>query len=79
MENNLLLQILVHGKSIENYLIAIVIPDPVTFVPWANAITGQNVDPANAAGFTELCADPKLRDALLSEMTKIGKARKLRG
>ncbi|CAG8616797.1 9492_t:CDS:10 [Ambispora gerdemannii] len=73
------LQIFVHGDSLRNYLVAIVVPDPETFVPWANQITGDNVSLGDADGLDRFANDPRVRKAFLAEMDRAGKQGKLRG
>ncbi|CAG8593038.1 5211_t:CDS:10 [Ambispora leptoticha] len=73
------LQIFVHGDSLRNYLIAIVVPDPETFVPWANQITGETVSLGDADGLNKLVNNPRVRKAFLAEMDRAGKQGKLRG
>lgn len=75
----MILQIFVHGDSLRNHIVAIVVPDPETFVPWANALTGQNVSLGDAKGLESLVENDKVRRAFLEEMNKIAKASKLKG
>jgi len=71
---NLIAQLFVHGDSLESSLVAIVIPEPETFVPFANAITG-----GSTKDVAVLCKDPKVNAALMKELEKAGKAGALRG
>ncbi|RHZ89697.1 hypothetical protein Glove_12g40 [Diversispora epigaea] len=79
INSNLILQIFVHGDSLRNFLAAIVVPDPETFVPWANALTGQNVSLGDEKGLESLVKNDQVRKAFLKEMNQIGNEFKLRG
>uniref|UniRef100_A0A8C2FM52 Long-chain-fatty-acid--CoA ligase n=1 Tax=Cyprinus carpio TaxID=7962 RepID=A0A8C2FM52_CYPCA len=57
------LQVFVHGDSLQSHLIGVVVPDPEVFVDWAKerGIVGS---------YEELCQNPK---AVLEDMTAVGK------
>ncbi|KAK3845844.1 MAG: hypothetical protein J3R72DRAFT_434699 [Linnemannia gamsii] len=76
---NLVQQIYVHGDSLESTLVAVVIPEPETFVPFANTITGASVAVADVEGISKLCKDPKVIFAVTKELEKAGKAGAFRG
>lgn len=71
---NLIAQVFVHGDSLESSLVAIVIPEPETFVPFATAITG-----GSSKDVAVLCKDPRVIAAFLNELEKAGRAGGLRG
>ncbi|KAI9222671.1 hypothetical protein BC828DRAFT_403836, partial [Blastocladiella britannica] len=80
IENHLVLcslvaQVFVHGDSLQSELVAVVVPNEETFVPWARAQVGK---PATM-DVKALCSDPEVREALLHELTVVGKEKKLRG
>ncbi|CAG8699085.1 1512_t:CDS:2, partial [Acaulospora colombiana] len=77
--SGLIIQIFVHGDSLRNHLVAIVVPDPETFVPWANALTGQNVSLGDEKGLESLTKNDHVKRAFLEEMNKVGKHAKLNG
>ncbi|CAG8477434.1 9473_t:CDS:10, partial [Racocetra persica] len=79
VNSNLILQIFVHGDSIRNYLVAVVVPDPETFVPWANALTNQNVSLGDEKGLEILVNDKTVKSAFLEHMNEIAKQSKLKG
>ncbi|OWM72162.1 long chain acyl-CoA synthetase 4 [Punica granatum] len=62
----------VYGNSFESFLIAVVNPNKETIEHWAqeNEISGD---------FTSLCENPKAKEFILGELTKIGKQKKLKG
>ncbi|KAG0294537.1 hypothetical protein BGZ98_001724, partial [Dissophora globulifera] len=76
---NLILQIYVHGDSLESSLVAISVPDPEMFIPFANAIAGTQVTIADKKGLMALVRDPKVNAAYLKALEKAGKAGELRG
>ncbi|KAG0207909.1 hypothetical protein BGX28_000993 [Mortierella sp. GBA30] len=76
---NLVQQIYVHGDSLESTLVSVVIPEPETFLPFANALAGASVQAGDVEGLSKLCKDPKVRNAVLKELEKAGKAGALRG
>ncbi|CAG8453324.1 9142_t:CDS:10 [Racocetra fulgida] len=79
VNSNLILQIFVHGDSLRNYLVAVVVPDPETFVPWANALTNQNVSLGDEKGLEILVNDKTVKSAFLEHMNEIAKQSKLKG
>ncbi|KAF9543684.1 hypothetical protein EC957_000539 [Mortierella hygrophila] len=73
-------QILVHGDSTESCLVAIIVPEPDTFVPFVNKILGgANLALDNAANYKRICSDPKLLKVVLQELNKVAKDIGLRG
>lgn len=66
-----LFQIWVYGNSFESFLVAVVNPNQQVLEHWAeqNGITGS---------FAELCKNPRAKDHILAELTKIGKEKKVK-
>ncbi|XP_062206515.1 long chain acyl-CoA synthetase 4-like isoform X2 [Phragmites australis] len=62
----------VYGNSFESSLIAVVNPNKQALERWAesNGVTGD---------FASICEDPKAKEFILGELTKIGKEKKLKG
>ncbi|XP_043688068.1 long chain acyl-CoA synthetase 4-like [Telopea speciosissima] len=62
----------VYGNSFESFLVAVVNPNQQALERWAeeNGITGD---------FNSLCENPKAKEFILGELTKIGKEKKLKG
>uniref|UniRef100_A0A8C6UZ57 Long-chain-fatty-acid--CoA ligase n=1 Tax=Neogobius melanostomus TaxID=47308 RepID=A0A8C6UZ57_9GOBI len=60
------LQVFVHGDSLQSYLIGIVVPDPEVFVDWAKerGIVGSH---------QELCQNPDVKNAVLEDLKDVGK------
>lgn len=76
---NLIQQIYVDGNSLESTLVTIVVPEPETFLPFANAIAGSQVGLGDSVGLAKLCQNPRVSAAFLKELDKAGQAGGLRG
>ncbi|KAG9326244.1 hypothetical protein KVV02_000959 [Mortierella alpina] len=73
-------QILVHGDSTENCLVAILIPEPEAFIPFVNKVLENvNLQPGDLAAYRKIVSNPKLRQAVLKELIKAGKDAGLKG
>eukprot|EP00743_Colponemidia_sp_Colp-15_P005852 GILK01006290.1.p1 GENE.GILK01006290.1~~GILK01006290.1.p1 ORF type:complete len:687 (+),score=122.15 GILK01006290.1:37-2061(+) len=68
----LVAQVFVYGDSLKAHLIAIVVPNQDTLIPWA---ASHNVE----GDFKFLCSHPEVNKLLLQEMNNVGKQLKLRG
>jgi long-chain acyl-CoA synthetase len=64
------LQIWVYGNSFESSLVAVVNPNKQALERWAesNGVTGD---------FATICEDPKAKEFVLGELTKMGKEKKV--
>ncbi|XP_031426084.1 long-chain-fatty-acid--CoA ligase 1 [Clupea harengus] len=60
------LQVFVHGDSLQSHLVGLVVPDPEVFTDWAKerGIVGS---------YEELCQNPDVKKAVLEDMTAVGK------
>ncbi|KAI9476853.1 hypothetical protein BX667DRAFT_497335 [Coemansia mojavensis] len=67
-------QIFVHGDSLQSTLVAVVVPDPEAFIPWARKVAGNR----NASVET-LCVDEKVNQALVKRLAIMGRKAKLQG
>ncbi|KIL00658.1 hypothetical protein PAXRUDRAFT_821456 [Paxillus rubicundulus Ve08.2h10] len=72
-------QIYVHGDSLQSYLLAVVIPDPVVLAPLASAIIGNNITPENTEALKEAVKDPRVVQEVLNRLTKEAKRNQLAG
>ncbi|EPQ27286.1 uncharacterized protein PFL1_05209 [Pseudozyma flocculosa PF-1] len=72
-------QILVHGDSFRDYLVAVVVPEPSVFAPWASKVLGRSIAESDVAAMADAAKDPKLVAAYLAEYTKIARENKLKG
>ncbi|KAF7665661.1 hypothetical protein LDENG_00135990 [Lucifuga dentata] len=60
------LQVFVHGDSLESYLIGIVVPDPEVLVDWAK-------ERSFVGSYKELCQNPDVKKVILEDMRAVGK------
>ncbi|KAL0979436.1 hypothetical protein UPYG_G00185030 [Umbra pygmaea] len=60
------LQVFVHGDSLQSHLVAIVVPDPEVFTDWIK-------DKGIKGSFEELCRNQEVKKAVLEDMTTVGK------
>ncbi|KAI0670490.1 acetyl-CoA synthetase-like protein [Trametes maxima] len=75
----LVAQLYVHGDSLQSYLIAIVVPDPIQFAALVSRVRGKPVSPTDVATLAEATKDPQVATAVLAELTKQAKTRGLKG
>ncbi|KAF8976905.1 hypothetical protein BGZ46_007847 [Entomortierella lignicola] len=75
----LVMQIFVHGESLESSLVAVAVPDPETFIPWANALTNSQIKINDKNGLINYCKDPIIAKAYLRELENAGRAGGLNG
>lgn len=63
-------QVWVYGNSFESCLVAVVNPNKKAVESWAgsNEVSGD---------FNSLCQDPKAKEYILGELTRIGKEKKV--
>ncbi|KAI8325851.1 acetyl-CoA synthetase-like protein [Martensiomyces pterosporus] len=73
-KNSLVLQMFVHGDSLQSCLVGVVVPDPETFVPWARKLTGSQ-----GASIESLCQSEAVNKTLVKMLAKDGKTAKLQG
>ncbi|KAK6468533.1 long-chain-fatty-acid--CoA ligase 1 [Huso huso] len=61
-----LLQVFVHGDSLQSHLIGIVVPDPEVFTGWAQ-------EKGIVGSYDELCRNQEVKKAILEDLTRLGK------
>ncbi|KAG0050251.1 hypothetical protein BGZ83_004993 [Gryganskiella cystojenkinii] len=74
-KNPIALQLMVYGDSKENCLVCILVPDPDSFIPFAKKVLGDVAPPlalGDATAFQKICRDPKIRRAVLKDLTQAG-------
>ncbi|KAH7889901.1 hypothetical protein F5I97DRAFT_1800610 [Phlebopus sp. FC_14] len=72
-------QIYVHGDSLQSYLIAVVIPDPIILAPVVSATLGRQVTPNDTAALKEAVKDPRVNQEILSMLTNEARRNQLAG
>ncbi|KAI0664918.1 acetyl-CoA synthetase-like protein [Cubamyces menziesii] len=75
----LVAQLYVHGDSLQSYLIAVVVPDPVQFATLVSRVKGKPVSPTDLAVLGEATKDPQVNAAVLAELSKQAKKHGLKG
>jgi long-chain acyl-CoA synthetase len=70
----LIQQIWVHGCSLDNFVVAVVVPEPDRLRAAANTI-----GIVETADMAELCKDPRVVSLVHKELVRVGKEQKLRG
>ncbi|KAJ1882960.1 medium-chain fatty acid-CoA ligase faa2 [Coemansia sp. RSA 1722] len=66
--NRLVNNIFVYGRDNESKIVAVVVPEPKEFVPWA-----QNIACSETADLVELCKDTKVIEEMTKELNIYGK------
>lgn len=72
-------QIYVHGDSLQSFIVAVVVPDPVQLAALASSVTGIKVSPEDRAGLGQAIKDPRVNKAILTTLTKEAKRNDLKG
>ena len=72
-------QLYVHGDSLQSYLIAVVVPEPVQFAALAARVLGRAVAPEDAAALAAAASDPAVVAAVLDELQKMARKQQLKG
>ena len=65
-------QIFVYGHSLESYLLAVVIPDPVNLAGIASSILGKEIANTDTAALDEAVKDERVVKVILDILTKEG-------
>uniref|UniRef100_A0A1A8S358 Long-chain-fatty-acid--CoA ligase n=1 Tax=Nothobranchius rachovii TaxID=451742 RepID=A0A1A8S358_9TELE len=60
------LQVFVHGDSLQSYVVGIVVPDREVFVDWAK-------ERGFVGSYEELCQNPDVKSSVLEDMRAVGK------
>ena len=69
-------QILVHGDSLQDCVVAVVVVDPITFAPFASTTLNRDI---TIAALPTVLSDTKLVSALARELHRFGSDAKLNG
>jgi len=75
----LIAQIFIHGDSLRNHLVSIVVPEPERFAAFASGITGQNISATDATALAAACSNSKVIQAFTDEIARAGRALKFTG
>ena len=72
-------QLYVHGDSLQSYLIAIVIPDPVQLSNIASTVTGKKIAADDTPALAAACQNEQVAASVLSILTKVATQNGLKG
>ncbi|PWA03021.1 hypothetical protein BB558_000813 [Smittium angustum] len=78
-KHELVLQSFVHGYSVKDYTVGIIVPDQETFVPWARNIVKQESGNGALIGFEDLAKNENVKKRLLKELDSFGRKSGLNG
>ena len=70
-------QVWLYGDSFQPHLVAVAVPEPSVFAPFASKVLGQTVSPSDAAALESAVNDSRVVEAVLREFVKLGKTQKL--
>ncbi|THH06751.1 hypothetical protein EW145_g3864 [Phellinidium pouzarii] len=77
--NPLLAQLYVHGDSLQDYLVGIVVPEPAKFASLVSEVGGVHVAPEDFGALAKAIRDPRIVQAVSDEMLKEAKKAELKG
>jgi long-chain acyl-CoA synthetase len=72
-------QIYVHGDSLQSFLLAVVVPDPIQLAAAASTILKKKVTPQDTEQLRRICEDSRINEYILRILTKEAKKNGLKG
>jgi long-chain acyl-CoA synthetase len=72
-------QIYVHGDSLQSYLLAVVVPDPIQLSALVASTIGVKIDPTDVGACEQAIKDPKITKAVINILDGEAKKANLRG
>jgi len=72
-------QIYVHGDSLQSFLLAVLVPEPLQLAQLASNVLGKKVDVADTAAMEAAAIDPKVNATVLSVLAKEAMKNGLKG
>lgn len=70
-------QIYIHGDSLEDHVVAVIVPDPIAFSVLASKVTGQTVTPTDTTALAAAAKNQKVIQALGAELAPYAKQARL--
>jgi long-chain acyl-CoA synthetase len=77
--NPLIAQLYVHGDSLQSYLLAVVVPDPVQLAAIASKVYHKRITAQDGAELVRASKDPKIYEAVMKVLNKEAAHHKLKG
>ena len=65
--NGLVAQVYVHGESIRDHLVGIVVPDPIQFAALASRVTGSQITSENTTALAQASKNPRVVQAIFDD------------
>lgn len=75
----IVLQLYVHGDSLQDHLIGIMVPEPAMLADLVSRVTHKKIDAENAEALKQASEDPKVRKAIQQALDKQAKQNGLKG
>jgi len=72
-------QIYVHGDSLQSFLVAVLVPDPIQLAGIAGSLTGIKVSAENTPALAAACKDERVVSHILSILTEVADQSGLKG
>lgn len=77
--NPVIAQIYVHGDSLRDHLVGVVVPEAIPFAALVSKLRGKQVSPEDTAALADAIKDPQVVQAILDELAKEAKRAALKG
>lgn len=72
-------QLFVHGDSLQSYLVAVLVPDPLQLAPIVSKVLSVPVAPTDREKLAAAVQDPRVISALMAELDKEAVKNGMRG
>lgn len=72
-------QVYIHGSSLESFLLAVLIPEPIQLAQLATNVLGKKIDESDTSALEEVCKDPKIVNAITDILVNEAKKSGLKG
>lgn len=72
-------QVYVHGSSLESFLIAVLVPEPLQLAQLATNVLRKKLDEKNTSALEEVCKEPKIINAIMDILLAEAKKNGLKG